>query len=203
MAGNTEVLMQAFEGLFQENTAGGGAELTQSLTETVKQLSQVSAQMAGAPAAATPAGTNTRGGSSTSSSSGSDGGPSVGSIASTFLEGGLGIVPLITGLVGLFGGGSEAPPALEKYAMPSAISFQSAETGGGLAASDFDQTGAPRAYSPAAGSGGGGGAAAPQVTVNVQAMDARSFMDYSGEIAQAVRGAMLNLSSLNDVVNEL
>jgi hypothetical protein len=45
--------------------------------------------------------------------------------------------------------------------------------------------------------------AAPQITVNVQAMDAQSFLDRSSDIAQAVRSAMLNMSSINDVVNEL
>jgi hypothetical protein len=202
--------------------ASGSAGVTQSLTETISELSQMAAGMtANSPGsvAATPAGTDTRGGSSaTTNSDGS--GTSVGSIATTFLEGGLGIVPLITGLVSLFTGGSDAPPALEKYTMPSAISFESADTGSGLSAADFDQTGAPRLYSAAADSastaGGGdaapeggapgasgGGTASPQITVNVQAMDAQSFMDYSSQIAQAVRGAMLNLSSLNDVVNEL
>jgi len=43
----------------------------------------------------------------------------------------------------------------------------------------------------------------PQITVQVQTMDARSFLDNSDQIAQAVRGAMLNLSAINDVVNEL
>ena len=45
--------------------------------------------------------------------------------------------------------------------------------------------------------------ASPQITVNVQAMDARSFMDRSNDIALAVRDAMLNLNSINDVVNDL
>jgi hypothetical protein len=34
-------------------------------------------------------------------------------------------------------------------------------------------------------------------------MDAQSFLDNSEQIARAVRGAMLNLGSINDVVNEL
>jgi len=34
-------------------------------------------------------------------------------------------------------------------------------------------------------------------------MDAQSFMDNSAQIAAAVRSAMLNMSSLNDVVNDL
>jgi hypothetical protein len=162
---------------------------------------------------------------STSPSETGSSGASFGSIATTFLESGMGIVPLVSGLLGLFGGGSSAPAALEKYAMPSSISFESADTGNGLSASDFDQMGTPRLYagaadSPDATSGGtaasssvagqgggtsgsGGAAASPQISVTVQTMDARSFLDNSDQIAQAVRGAMLNLSSINDVVNEL
>jgi hypothetical protein len=172
---------------------------------------------------ATPIGVSAHGGSTTST--GSSSGTTIGSVATTFLESGFGIVPLISGLLGLFGGGTSAPPALEKYAMPSAISFASADTGSGLSAADFDQMGAPRVYNSAAdatagsgngitasggvarqGSGsssGGTNAASPQITVNVQTMDARSFLDNSDQIAQAVRGAMLNLSSVNDVVNEI
>ncbi len=51
--------------------------------------------------------------------------------------------------------------------------------------------------------GAGGNAPAPQITVNVQAMDARSFLDRSSDIAAAVRDAMLNSNSINDVVNDL
>jgi len=200
-------------------TPAGPRGLTQSLTDTVNQLGQAAAGVTVNPGsvAETPAGTDTRGGSSTTTNN-TDSGTSVGSIATTFLESGFGIVPLITGLMGLFGGGSDAPPALEKYAMPSSISFESTDTGSGLTASDFDQTGAPRMYSAAnesndsgagsvASAGGApatsSGSPGPQITVNVQAMDAQSFMDYSSQIAQAVRGAMLNLNSVNDVVSEL
>jgi hypothetical protein len=57
--------------------------------------------------------------------------------------------------------------------------------------------------SSAVGANAGGSAGTPQIHVNVQAMDAQSFMNYSGDIAKAVREAMLNLSSLNDVVADL
>jgi hypothetical protein len=60
----------------------------------------------------------------------------------------------------------------------------------------------PSSGSPG-GAVGGGASGMPQISVNVQAMDAQSFMSYSGEIAKAVRDAMLNLSSINDVVTEL
>src|SRR5436305_1967821 len=54
------------------------------------------------------------------------------------------------------------------------------------------------------GIGGAGSASnAPQITVNVNAMDSQSFMDRSGYIASAVREAMLNLHPINDVVASL
>ena len=187
----------------------------ESLADAAAELREIAVGVA-----ATTAGTDTRGGSVPATDGGSDSGTSVSSIATTFLESGFGIVPLITGLMGLFSGGTDAGPSLEKYAMPSSLSFDSADIGSRLSAADFDQTGSPRVYatSPAAQAGAGGGSdsvsgsnppppsggSSPQITVNVQAMDAQSFMDYSSQIAQAVRGAMLNLSSLgNDVVNEL
>jgi hypothetical protein len=199
---------------------GAGSDEVSTIAEATGGAAQ-SGTMASGQVAETPAGSNTEGGIATSSSST---GSTLESAATTFLEGGLGIVPLITGLMGLFGG-SDAQPQLEKYQMPSSIAFESAVSGNGMTAADADQTGAPRTYTQDASGGGGaapesgtagaaGGAASgagsgtgsgatPQITVNVQAMDAQSFMDYSSQIAQAVRGAMLNLSSLNDVVSEL
>jgi len=44
--------------------------------------------------------------------------------------------------------------------------------------------------------------AAP-ITVQVQAMDSRSFLDHSDDIARAVREAILSAHALGDVVNEL
>lgn len=137
-----------------------------------------------------------------SSHSGGIGG-TVESIASTVLKSGLGLVPLIGGLLGLFGGGDSPEPApLVKYAMPSSIAFQGADTPSGIGFADYDQMGMPRSYGASA-SAPSAPSAAPQVTVNVQAMDARSFLDRSSDIAAAVREAMLNLNSLNDVVSEL
>lgn len=145
----------------------------------------------------------------------SGGGVTAGSVATTVLESGFGLVPLITGLVSLFsGGGSAAPPPLVKYALPAAVNFQGAESDGEVRAAGYDQTGMLRSYgeaayggsrSAAAGAGAStsAGGSVPQITVNVQAMDARSFLDRSNDIAMAVRDAMLNLNSINDVVNEL
>jgi len=160
-------------------------------------------------AAATVAGATVKGGGAAKTEANADGAVTAGSVAKSVLESGLGIVPLVTGLFGLFSGRTEeAAPAIQKYAMPQAISFESADSGGRLVASDRDQTGASRVYQQQGGSGDGSTAVGQtaggsQITVNVQAMDAKSFMDHSSEIAQAVRGAMLNMSSINDVLGEL
>ena len=139
----------------------------------------------------------------------------VGSVASTVLESGFGLAPLISGLVSLFSGGDTAAPApLVKYAMPAAADFQGAESQGqvtGWITTRRECRGVTRrrgqargaSGSPNGSAGGAAGGASPQITVNVQAMDARSFMDRSNDIAPAVRDAMLNLNSINDVVNDL
>jgi len=126
-------------------------------------------------------------------------------VAKTILESGVGLIPLIGGLIGLFtGGSSNSPPALTKYVMPPALDFEEAETAGGLSSMSYDQMGAPRApgdgtASPSTGTGGASGSGAPPA----QTTDAQWFMDHSADIAAAVRNAMLNLNSINDVVNDL
>jgi hypothetical protein len=134
-----------------------------------------------------------------------DSGSTLGGIASTVLKSGFGLAPMISGLVNLFGGGdAAAPPALVKYAMPTAVDFQAAENGGRITNLDYDQMGLPRGSADALNGGTSATAnGAPQITVNVQAMDARSFLDRSNDIALAVRDAMLNMNAINDVVNEL
>jgi hypothetical protein len=141
------------------------------------------------------------------------GGTSALSIASTIFESGMGIVPLVGGLLGLLGGGASSPPPLERYIMPDRLNFTGADTAGGIGSADYDQFGMPRAYggltsamSTPANSGTPAttaSSASPQISVTVQAMDSQSFLDHSSEIAQAVRQAMLSLSSVNDVVNDL
>jgi hypothetical protein len=230
-----------------DGTLDSGEEVAASLSETVTRLAELQgssaaqATVSGTPAAdatagsgistagttsggsASTAGTSS-GGNTSSAGTSSGGGITAESIATTVLESGMGMVPLIVGLLGLFGGGgTPAPPALVKYAMPDPIYFEGADTGSDAIGADYDQMGMPRAYSAAPGGAsapasgmaapGGSGASgvpsgpssapAPQITVNVQAMDSRSFLDHSSEIAQAVRDAMLNLNSINDVVNDL
>jgi hypothetical protein len=56
-------------------------------------------------------------------------------------------------------------------------------------------------------SGGGTSSAsssqAPNITVQVQAMDSQSFLNRSQDIALAVRQAMLETTVLNDVIRQV
>ena len=153
---------------------------------------------------------------------GSTVGANIGSAARDFAGSRLNAMPLISTLVGLFSSGEdpEPPPPLIKYAMPRTIHVSAAnshDVDGYLESVDYGQDGIARAYSdsasarpkllggeaPASPSSNSTNLTAPQIVVNVQAMDSRSFLDHSGEIAQAVREAMLNMHALNDVVSEL
>jgi hypothetical protein len=144
------------------------------------------------------------------------------SIATTVLESGLGLVPMILGIVGLFEGGQAAPDVLTKYAMPDAIQFDGDTSSGTTGEDGFDQMGMPRADS-ATPDGAATQTNALQGTITpspgatptstsqptaaaqtrAQPGDPQWFMDHSSDIAQAVRSAMLNLSPLNDVVSDL
>lgn len=228
------------------------------------------------------------------------------SVATTVLESGLGLVPMIAGILGLFEGGQPAPDVFTKYAMPDSIQFEGDMSSGASGTDDFNQMGMPRAvtatpdgaatqtnawqgtttatngatswsreadyFDPMGGrqadaatldaaagqtyapqripiqtNGAMGessetnyldqmgmpqadtpgapatqtsapqgtpaptnGVASPSTSppgaplqTTAQPGDPQWFMDHSREIAQAVRSAMLNLSSLNDVVSDL
>jgi hypothetical protein len=184
---------------------------SQSLAGLILQADQVRQDMAEQTAGvASAVRSSSRGPSGTAQSS--TGGSVFSDVMGVF---GSGLSPLVKGIFSLFGGGGDtaAPSPLVKYAMPASVDFQAAEVGGQVMSADYDQTGGARGYgarsasqvqAPASAGGSAAAAApAPQITVNVSAMDARSFMDRSGDIAAAVRDAMLNLNSINDVVSEL
>jgi hypothetical protein len=167
------------------------ASLTSNLTDTVEgnaQLAEQFTQLANASQTQTDAVTlNTQAvQQNTASQSGSGGGSgtSAGSV--------LGLSPLLKGLVGLFtGGSSPTPVTLTKYVPPPSIDLEGTLTGG--------QAAAPSQ----AAAGSGPSASGQQITIQVQTMDSQSFLDHSDLIAQAVRQAMLNMNSVNDVVNDL
>ncbi|MEK7406858.1 MAG: hypothetical protein AAB225_17415 [Acidobacteriota bacterium] len=127
---------------------------------------------------------------------------SVGRAARSALGSGLVLSPLITGLARLFGAGkTEAPPPLVTQTRPPSIHLEGAV----IRAASRETAVVERVREPSA------GAVAERVemtrpvnvTVQVQAMDSRSFLDHSGEIARAVREAMLHSHALNDIVSEL
>jgi hypothetical protein len=128
----------------------------------------------------------------------------IGSVASTVLGSGLGLAPLATAIAHLFtGGDKEAPPALIPFAPPTPLRLDLGDTRGAftgvrdLSPLVYGQDGLPK---PAAQQTQ---TAAPQISIHVNAMDSRLFLDHSYEIAQAVQQAMLNMHSLNDVVSDL
>lgn len=124
---------------------------------------------------------------------------SIGGIANSFLGGGLGgLSPILSGLIGLFGGGSSAPAPLVPFTLPPSVQFQGGIDGGGnggVTASDSGQNGTPRSVGSQ-----GTSSNSPQVTIQVNAMDTQSFLNRSSDIAEAVRQALLHSNSLNDVV---
>ena len=115
------------------------------------------------------------------------------------LGSGLTLSPLVGGLLKLFGGKKqEEPPPLNLYMPPSPIRLDAAVSGPGaqgLNEVSYGQDGLPRRIGASSG--------APPITIQVQAIDSRSFMDHSESIARAVREAMLNMHSLNDVITDL
>lgn len=136
--------------------------------------------------------------SSNSSGVASKIGGAVGSIASSMFGGGI-LGPIVSGLVGLFGGDSsnEAPAPLVKFALPGAVNVSTGVSAAGAGSVDYSQDGQPRM------AGVTNSGAAQNITVNVSAMDSRSFLDHSSDIANAVRRAMLESNALNDVIGEM
>ena len=198
--GNATALLADAITLASQQQSTNAAPAAALLADVIAQArEQQSSNPAPIPAAnQTQTGTQT-GAQAASNSSGS----TSGTVAKTMLEAEAGLPLLIAGLVSVFGGGgSSTPPPLVKYAMPAAVDFQAVESQGQVSGLDYNQMGAPRGYA-AAGTSGTASGGAPQITFNVQAMDARSFMDRSSDIAAAVRDAMLNLNSINDVVSDL
>ena len=190
----TSNVTELLKTLLPQTVSGLNDHLIQ-LTQSVGYLVPASQQQAEALLA------NTQALAQNTSSHGSGGiASTLSNIASTLTGGALSLSPILSGIVSLFGGGaSSAPPPLVPFYLPPSVSFQAANTpapaGSQLTGLDFNQGGAPRTMTAPA--------PAPQITVQVQAMDSRSFLDHSHDIAQAVRDAMLNMHSINDIISDI
>lgn len=130
---------------------------------------------------------------STTAKSGDEGEGGVGEFLTKTFFGGFGLTSLVAGLFGGDGGGETAPRP-PRYVAPAQVHAQGGydSLASTLTGIDYDATGQVRSVRPAA-----------NVTVNVQAMDSRSFLDHRDDIARAVREALLHSHSLSDVIGEI
>jgi hypothetical protein len=177
--------------------ASNNTDLAASLSQAGQQIAQLQSayqQQAALIAANTQAlqgNTSAQGGKSALSTASS---------AASSLFGGLGLLsPLISGIASLFGG-SSTPAPLPIYVPPAPIAINATLN----SATPNAAPAANAATSPAQSAANNSPPSpAPQVTVNVTAMDSQSFMDRSTDIANAVREAMLNMHPINGVVASL
>ena len=186
----------------------GSSNGTEQLTSIADELQQLKA-INDALAAERNAALSSTATQSSGTQSGSSLGSALTSTLGTFggLLGGFGLAPLVSGLAGLFGGDSSPVPALSSYIPPAAINLSAGVSdagGGGVFAVDSAQGGLPRPMTNANASASSSSSnGSQQVTIQVQAMDSKSFMDHSQDIANAVRQAMLETTVLNDVIREV
>jgi len=173
----------------------GGSGLNNQLTTITSQLQELQtinqAQMQSI--------VSNTGALNTNTSAKGSGRSTAGSVGNTLLDVlglGSGLSPLISGLVSLFGGGgSGQTTTVTPYIQPLPVNLSAGFTGsaaGGASGVDYSEGGQPRQTSAAS--------AQQQITVQVQALDSQSFLDRSNDIAAAVRKAMLETSTLNDVI---
>jgi hypothetical protein len=133
------------------------------------------------------------------SSGGASVGGTVGSIASTVLGGGSILSPIVSGLMSLFGGSdsSQTTTTIAPFMLPAPVQYDGGITGGTpsqVVPVNYGQSGQPRAQATSP---------APQVNIQVNAMDSQSFLDRSDDIATAVKAALLSSHSLSDVISDL
>jgi len=182
-------------GLAQTSSSDVTEQLT-SLTTQISNLSSIEQSQISALQDNTQALSES---TTSKTSTGSSVGSTVESVASSFLGGGLSsLSPWIGGLLSLFGGGGgQTLAAPSPFMLPSPVQSNAGLTAsapGQVVPVSYGRTGQPRAQSTSA---------SPQVTVQVNAMDSQSFLDHSDDIANAVKQAILNSNSINDVISSL
>jgi hypothetical protein len=177
--------------------ASGNGDLAKSLSQAGQQIAQLqSAYQQQANLVAE----NTQALQSNTSTKGSSAASTAGNIASNLFGGGLGLLsPWISGIESLFGGGKSTPAALPIYTPPPPVAISAVLQSPAPVSDRSLGGGTSMAQGPAV-NPANQTSSAPQITVNVSAMDSQSFMDRSSDIANAVREAMLNMHSINDVV---
>jgi len=182
-------------GNLSQNTSSDVTEQLTSLTSQITSLTSIQQSQITALQDNTQAITQ----NTSKASSGSSVGSTVESAASSFLGGGLSsLSPLIGGILNLFGGGGgQTLAAPSPFMLPAPVQSEAGITAsapGQASPVSYSDSGQPRAPSASA---------APQITIQVNAMDSQSFLDHSDDIANAVKQAILNSNSLNDVISSL
>ena len=172
-------------------------DITEQIAELARQTSTLNSTQL-AQVWATQDNTQAVTNNTTTKSGGASTASNIGSIVSGLLGNTLSLSPIISGLLSLFGGGgSSTTAAPTPFQLPASIHDQAGLTGGSngqIVPVDYGQGGQPRAQ---------GASSTAQINIQVNAMDSKSFLDHSDEIAQAVREAMLSSHSLNDVIADL
>jgi hypothetical protein len=188
-------------GAERQDGDGGDSAVQPELSRVLGELSgQVALMTSASRAVETAIQANTRATWENTESRGNGGAREALSKAGSGLSSWFGFSPIALGLQALLGRGKpEAEPALARLdATPAAHralhpTWGVWESGASAGAVSHGQLGLPRPVVQSA---------APQVTVQVNAMDSRSFLDNSDQIARAVREAILNSRALADVVGE-
>ena len=215
-AANTPASGLSFDGIASrsttastENTGGGESfngvaqilgstlqDASDSVTQANKQLAELQA-IQQAMLASTAQNTQALNANTSAKGGGSAAASTVGNVIAGIMGQGSILTPIIGGLMSLFGHGEAAPqPVFSTSTLPAPVQVETS-----LARSSMpDAPAAPVPRSTAGQSAAGG---SPQIQIQVQAIDSRSFLDHSSEIAEAVRHALLNSHSLGDVIAEL
>jgi hypothetical protein len=101
-----------------------------------------------------------------------------------------GIVSIVSGFIGLFGGGKSTPPPLVHFEAPASQN-QTAFIGSATGPANWSESGTS-AHTSSKG-----------IYTSGQESNVQSLQYQSAQIAQAVKQALLNSSSLNDVIAEI
>ncbi len=190
------------------SSAGGGSsqDSAQQLAQQFQQLQSV----AQAETETIQANTQAINQNTTQAGQGTGGASALrgaGSTIESALGLGTGLSPLISGVVnlfsGIFGGGGGQQSVPSTFLMPPSVNVNAGINEAAPTqpfAVDYAAGGQPRGATSGTSNSEGG---STQITVQVQAMDSQSFLDHSGDIALAVRQAMLQSNVLNDVIREV
>jgi len=179
-----------------QGSAGNFTEQISSLTAQMSNLASIQQTQVSVTQDNTQAVTQN---TTSKSSGGASVGSTVGSVASTVLGGGSILSPIVSGLMSLFGAGdsNQTTTATAPFMLPAPAQYEGGLTGGTagqVVPVSYGASGQPRAQATSP---------APQVNIQVNAMDSQSFLDHSDDIATAVKAALLSSHSLSDVISDL